>query len=79
MQTTNPADWTDADTPESLLEAVGYEWCRTWNPETRCYEVEVYQSVDRKHLRACDESPDCDTARALVIAANSLKESEEQS
>lgn len=23
MNNTNPADWTDADTPESLLEAVG--------------------------------------------------------
>lgn len=24
--TTNPADWTDTDTPKALLEAVGYEW-----------------------------------------------------
>jgi hypothetical protein len=64
-----------SDLAIALLSRWGYEWRRVWDVEQLCYVVEVY-TPDRKAWRDCNESPDCDTARALVIAACSLKGSE---
>lgn len=61
-----------ADLAIALLCRWGYRWMRygLYND----LRVTVYSA--NNHCTVY-ESPECDTARALVIAANSLKESEE--
>jgi hypothetical protein len=63
-----------ADLAIGLLGRWGYEWSRVRTESGMSNYVEVYGNGDSQHHF---ESPDCDTARALVIAACSLKESEE--
>ncbi len=65
-----------SDTAIALLGRWGYEWERARSESGMSNYVEVYGNGDSQHHF---ESPDCDTARALVVAACGLKESEEQS
>lgn len=61
-----------ADLAIALLGRWGYEWTRGF-----CYPNKPFVDVHNKTSKhRVYESPECDTARALVIAANSLKESE---
>jgi hypothetical protein len=67
----NYAESTDAAI--ALLGRWGYEWERAiWADSPPVITVSGDVGVF-----CCDESPDCDTARALVIAACGLKESDE--
>ena len=73
LSTAIPTYATRADLAIALLGRWGYEWTRGFSYPDYTPFVEVY---NRFTSHRAHESPDCDTARALVIAANSLKESE---
>jgi hypothetical protein len=61
----------------ALLGRWGYEWIRV-HDSGGTYIIYVWPTGGYWGDGCqCAESPECDTARALVIAANSLKESEE--
>lgn len=63
-----------ADLAIALLGRWGYRWTRGFSYPAYTPFVVV---SNRFTSHRAYESPDCDTARALIIAANSLKESEE--
>lgn len=56
---------TSLDAAVAWLGRMGLEWRRTFDVEERVYCIEVYDSIV---WRACEESPDCPTARALCNA-----------
>jgi hypothetical protein len=66
-----------ADLAIALLGRWGYEWCRVQDSDNEFIVYVWPASGYWGHGHKCYESPDCDTARALVIAACGLKESEE--
>jgi hypothetical protein len=71
------SDYADrADLAIALLGRWGYEWCRVQDSDNEFIVYVWPASGYWGHGHKCYESPDCDTARALVIAACSLKESE---
>jgi hypothetical protein len=64
-----------ADLAIALLGRWGYQWTRGFSYPSYTPFVEV---SNRFTSHRAHESPDCDTARALVIAACALKEMEAQ-
>jgi hypothetical protein len=72
LKNSNYAKSTDAAI--ALLGRWGYRWTRGFSYPSYTPFVEV---SNRFTSHRAHESPECDTARALIIAANSLKESEE--